>query len=531
MRKFLVKTFALLLIICGALFWLRSDAFVLADTAALGLDDETGWLPSHSQDPALMDMVESSHAGFIRVHLPFNEVSPAPGIFIWEYRSEQGYKNFDQLFDKLDSHGIQPIVVLSGGPIFANHLYPQQPVFRDELLDAWSNYLSAAVQQFGQQVDYWQIGAAINDPRNWGAVIFPSAEKPLAVPDTRLYADMLRIAYSIIKSAQITDTVLLGSLALGSECAFHPISYLQELKDNDAWYAFDIISIELPILNDSPEAAKVDVCGYLPAQSSGEPLADSFRALADFVHEAGDKPIWAHGLSFSYDALHTKSIERGTLVEVVESDYLVRATAILMAEGGVDRVSWRYDPASAAPSLIALQSFSNLSQLLSGSVESSSLSLPDSYLQNMRFRGNGKLITIAWRTSGGDEFTAAVLPGFEGYSPYAWSADTSSLKNSAGFKLPLDNGGNVALMLSERPVIISGKPENLKGSITLFLKDSATLAKRSFKAKATGFFQAQKAKAAEQVSAWVEKNQKSLLDSLKGAFNQWLRETLGLAKF
>jgi len=80
-------------------------------------------------------------------------------------------------------------------------------------------------------------------------------------------------------------------------------------------------------------------------------------------------------------------------------------------------------------------------------------------------------------------------------------------------------------------VIISGKPENLKGSITLFLNDSATLAKRSFKAKATGFFQAQKAKAAEQVSAWVEKNQKSLLDSLKGAFNQWLRETLGLAKF
>jgi len=57
MRKFLVKTFALLLIICGALFWLRSDAFVLAGTAALGLDDETGWLPSHSQDPALMDMV------------------------------------------------------------------------------------------------------------------------------------------------------------------------------------------------------------------------------------------------------------------------------------------------------------------------------------------------------------------------------------------------------------------------------------------------------------------------------------------
>jgi hypothetical protein len=177
-----------------------------------------------------------------------------------------------------------------------------------------------------------------------------------------------------------------------------------------------------------------------------------------------------------------------------------------------------------------MQSFANLSQSLGGSFESSGAYLANGSLQAKRFRGSGKLTMIAWRPTDGNEFSAAVIPGFEGFQPHAWSADAGSLKYRDGIELPVDNGGSVALMLGERPVIISGKPADFKGSVTLFLKDSAAQAGRGLKGKLAAVFQAQKAKAAEKVTAWVDEQQQSLMDTIKASFNQWLRKSLGLAK-
>ena len=530
MRKFLIKTLILLMAAGGSFIWLRSDASVLAGAAAFGMDDSGGFLTVNSQDPSVFNLLESAQAGYVRVELPFNEVSPAFGTYAWAYQGNNGYKDFNQLFEKLDRRGIHPVLVLSGGPAFANHLYPQQPVFRDELLDAWTSYLRAAVQQFSGRVDYWQVGGVINDPQDWGTVVFPEGDSPIAAPDPELYADMLRIAYSIIKSAQSTDTVLLGSLAFNGDCAFHPLGYLKALTDLDVWYAFDALTLELPKLDSAPEIVQMDTCGYMPVQSTGIPMADSVRAVADFAQEHGPKPLWVHGLSIKPDILAAKAVERGTLPEVLESDYLTRAAAILLAEGGADRIFWRYDPVSGLPGVIAMQSFANLSQTLGGSFQSSGASQLDGSLRAMRFRGSGKLTVIAWRPSSGNDFSAAVVPGFEGYQPLAWSSDAGSLKQRDGIKLSVDNGGSVALMLGERPVIISGKPADFKGSVTLFLKDSAAQAGKGLKGKVAAVFQAQKAKAAEKVTAWVEEQQQSLMDTIKASFNQWLRKSLGLAK-
>ena len=289
MRKFLTKTLILLLAAGGLFLWLRSDASVLAGASALGMDDSANWLAAGSQDPAPFNLLESAQAGYVRVDLPFNKVAPAPGTFVWAYQDGSGYVDFGQLFDKLDRRGIQPVVVLSGGPVFANHLYPQQPVLHDELLDDWTNYVRAAVQQLGSQVDYWQVGGLINDPEDWGLVVFPAAQVPISAPDPQLYADMLKVAYSVIKSAQSTDTVLLGGLEFGGDCAFHPLAYLQALSDAGVWYAFDAVSLELPALDDSPESFQMDACGYKPVQSSGMPLADTVRSVADFISETGSQ--------------------------------------------------------------------------------------------------------------------------------------------------------------------------------------------------------------------------------------------------
>ncbi len=106
-----------------------------------------------------------------------------------------------------------------------------------------------------------------------------------------------------------------------------------------------------------------------------------------------------------------------------------RATAILLAYGGAEKVFWRYAPLSGAPGAIALQSYANLSRSLGGMRESSGASLPGSDFEVASFRGSGRLAVLTWRKAGGDEALPAVIPGFEGYGLHAWSADTASLKN------------------------------------------------------------------------------------------------------
>jgi len=97
-------------------------------------------------------------------------------------------------------------------------------------------------------------------------------------------------------------------------------------------------------------------------------------------------------------------------------------------------------------------------------------------------------------------------------------------------ELPIDAGGGSALMVGERPVLIIGQPKDLQAAASMFLKDFADQAAQGLRAKTTAWAQAQKAKAADKVSAWVEEQQKSLLSLLKDSFSQWLRRSLGLAK-
>jgi hypothetical protein len=230
--QILFKSLCLLVVIAAVFFWFQSDNGPLSTSSVLGMDDSNGWLTAHSQDSRSFDVLETVNAHMLRVEIPWNEVEPSAGAYIWAYQSKSGYMDYDQLFARLEKRGIQPVVVLTGGPAYLNNLYPQQPVSSDKLLERWQNFVSAAVQQFGSQVNYWQIGGVINDPSYWGSLFFPSDESEAQTDaDIDLYAKMLKSAYTIIKSANAGDTVILGGLALNENCSNHPLFYLQNLNE------------------------------------------------------------------------------------------------------------------------------------------------------------------------------------------------------------------------------------------------------------------------------------------------------------
>jgi len=530
MRKFLFKVLCLCVAVTAGFTWFQADSGVLTGSSVLGMDDSSGWLAGHSQDSKAFDLLETINTSMLRVDMPWNEVELSPGAFVWTYQNESGYMDYDQLFSRLEKRGIQPVVVLSGGPAYLSHLYPQQPVSKESLLENWQNYVKAAVQQFGDQVDYWQVGGAINDPAYWGSLLFPAADTdPQTGADIELYTEMLKSAYSIIKSGSAGDTVILGELALGGDCAEHPLFYLQSLNENEAWYAFDVVNIKLPVLASAPENAQVDACGFNPLQVSGISLADPLKAVSDYLAESGQKSLWVNNLSFSSDILAAKAAERVTVSEVVESDYLTRASGLLLAYGGVDRVFWRYQPQSGQPAVIALQSFANLAKTLSTNASREGAAGSQEF-ETLRFRSSGKLSILTWRVQGGDEALPLVISDVAGYKLTAFSSDAESLKTGKGVKMSVDAGGSTALMVSERPVLISGRPANLKQSLSLLLADNAEQANQALQNKVSGWVQVQKTKAADQLDNWVVKQQASLLDKLRSSFQQWIRQSLGLAK-
>jgi len=78
--------------------------------------------------------------------------------------------------------------------------------------------------------------------------------------------------------------------------------------------------------------------------------------------------------------------------------------------------------------------------------------------------------------------------------------------------------------------LISGYPSDIKQMVTQTVEDSAEQASAGMQAKLSGWLQVQKTKAAANIGEWAEQQQASLLESLRGKFEEWLQKSLGIAK-
>ena len=216
MRNFFFKLLCLTVAVILGFAWLQSDSGILGGSPALGMDDSANWLAGNSQDSKAFDVLETINAKMLRVEMPWNKVELTPGAYAWAYQDPSGVHGLRPALHAPGKTRHPTVVILTGGPAYLNSLYPQQPVSSESLLKDWQGFVSAAVQKYGDRVDYWQIGGVINDPAYWGSLLFPTAGAGVQTnADFDLYAKMLKSAYSIIKSASAGDTVILGEMVLG----------------------------------------------------------------------------------------------------------------------------------------------------------------------------------------------------------------------------------------------------------------------------------------------------------------------------
>ncbi|NTV37151.1 MAG: hypothetical protein HGA53_09370, partial [Anaerolineaceae bacterium] len=188
--------------------------FTLASASATsaGRIDGIGLgVPSNSK-PEALDQVMEMGINQVRVEIPWQQVEPEEGDFRWSYGSEEKPTDLDALIKDLDKSGAQVVAVLSGGPAYLEHSWPDQPVDAAELIGRWKVFVQEVVKRYGNRVDVWQIGLEPNRPSKWGKVLFPTSSKASANPNAELYTLMLMEGYRIIKSAGPNDVVLMGAL-------------------------------------------------------------------------------------------------------------------------------------------------------------------------------------------------------------------------------------------------------------------------------------------------------------------------------
>lgn len=451
----------------------------------------------------------------VRVVLDWSSIEVSPGIYNWSRR--QDGVSLEKIINELTRSDSAPVLVLSGGPVYLPHLAGQQAVDSNALLERWQAFVSAAVEKFGSQTEFWQIGSGINNPVNWAKVVYPGANSMVAAPDPVLYGKMLRSAAEILRKQDSGSRVLLGSLQFSEDCSATPLAYLQALAAGSDWGMFDAAVLDLPAFITSPEIGKNFAC------VAG---SDALAEIGAFLKKYGAKPFWAADLRWERSALEQAAATRGTFAEIVEADYLVRQSALL-ALIGAEHVLWQ--PAAGGFALPAQYAFSNLGNALGGArlISKNSVENEDNLI--LRFRRGGQTILLLWKTVGGDTPSPVILQDLLGMRANAFSADAPSLKTKSGAALEVDALGWSGLMLSERPVIVLAEHTDLKAGALAALEDKTKALGDSLKLAFNGWFETQKSKVASAVTDWAKEQQQSLLNMIKVRFEEWVKSSLGIA--
>jgi hypothetical protein len=541
MKGFITKSLFVIFAILAGLTVMTGGFFSNRNEPFLGFNPNMLLKGTESLN-AQLDELDKMGVKLIKVIIPWNKVELSPGIFSWSYTIDGVHHDLNYLLREVDKRSIKVVAVLSGGPIYLDNQTTDQPVNPESLLESWRRYVQAIVNAFGEQIQYWQIGEKINTAEGWGKVLFPAKQDAFAPPDAVLYSQMLKSAYTIIKAKQPGDMIILGGLVSDTDsCITQPTAFLKHIYNIGEWDSFDLIGLDIKTQAFPPETLLryqifdplTEMCLY--SAEGGFNLVDQVQLVEIASAQYGEKPIWITELGWAESNLVELANEHGAIPDVIRANYLSRATIMFLAEPEVQKVFWNlcidnFNTDSYQIELFTKNAFNNLTHILkvTGSINDYSDEVLNQY--EYRFRSNGKLGIVLWRSIGADALEAAAISDLQGYDLKAYSVDAESISWKNGITLLVDAQGQTALLLSERPVIIQGKPEDLKSAALGVIKDIGSSIGQFAKAKLNEWIHVQKVRAAQGVSDWVEEQQQSLLEMIKESFKEWLLESLKIAK-
>lgn len=477
--------------------------------------------------------IEEMNIRWVREEIPWQLVEQVPGEFQWQYSDGYSEQNFQFMLDEARKHDLSVVAVLSTGPAYLPHLFPDQSVDVDLLLKHWEMYVQAIVDRFGNQINYWEISPQANNKNVWGKIMFPTIQGATSEPNAFLYARMLTTANKIIKKHNSRDTIILGGLYSSPEnsCATTPISFLSELKKAGAWNHFDVIGLAPFWQYNPPEAwmprgpvfdQSISFCDPNSTQNSN--LLNEVRLVRDFSQANGKKPIWITELGWHEDWLAYTAQQNYLTNDQVEANYVVRSILPLITEEGVEKIFWYSlvdDPERSGFALgfNGQQAIANLARLLGGARSLGQFQQYSGYgtpqdlgIYEFRFRKEGRLIIYAWTASGGQAPYPITFTDLPGKTYRAYAADTADLSVDAGMELTVNPDQSLTIYVNEFPVILIQHNPNLITSLSHRIDDGITKMVDNQKNQLDSWAQQQIRNLGEKALDWAEAKIYNLLN-------------------
>jgi hypothetical protein len=442
--------------------------------------------------PGAYQQLEDMHIHWVREEIPWSEVEQGPGQYQWYYGYGETYRDFNSMLAEAKKHNLNILAVLNTGPVYLPHQYPDQSVDPDQLIQRWQAYVQAVVDRYGSQINHWEIGSEMNNPIQWGKMMFPTQSGAMSSPAPFLYSRMLSTAHDIIKKHNPNDQILISGLYGSStnDCKTSPYWFLNEIKKAGAWDDFDVIALHPYWQNNPPEAwmprgpaLDVETGDCLPDSEVQSNLLGEVRKIQALARETSNKPVWITELGWREDWLSLLSTNQDFNTDQVEANFLVRSIVPLISEEGIRKVFWasQYeDPTN--PGFVlgpnGQQTLSNLGRLLGGARPLGQMQLysdtgtpQDIGLYEYRFRKEGRIILFAWAASGGNTpypITFEDLPGRK-YRAYASNAVDLSLKS--GMELTVKPDNSLTIYINEQPVILIQENPSIFASLKFRISD------------------------------------------------------------
>jgi hypothetical protein len=461
----------------------------------------------------LLSAQKTAGVGEVFETLDWSQIETSQGTYNWTSPIP-----YAAVFASEKAEGLKIVAVLTGGPTYLA-VADGGTVDSTQFLLRWGAFIQSAVDQFGADVDIWQIGTQINTSIGMSAYLMPSTPSTKISPDPKLYAQMLKVAAKIIKDADFNDQVWSGSLvsAASTSCAMNPLTFLLEVNGNGGWSSLDGVVYTPERGAAAPEKAITETSTACTSSlpTTNATLAGEVQSVQDLARQLGGKPLHIEGLGWSGTNLDALASNRSISADQVLGDELTRATVQLAGNNGLTDFSWQIDQANTPAAHTAL---SNLNSALSGARFVSEPQGQSGSVFEYRFNKGSQWIIIAWHAQDGDSPVPVTLSGLPVSSLTAYAVDAAGFTPGNGTAIPVDTNGNTTLLLNERPVVFLGGTSDLGTALQQDATNQTDVWKYDIKVAAHGMV--------NQLKGDMLHAAENLFDSAKKQAINWGQEEL-----
>jgi hypothetical protein len=249
---------------------------------------------------AAADVVAHTGTPWVREDLHWWRIQPTATTWDWVFT--------DEAFAELKARNIAILGVIGHPPGWATpdpHDAASENSFSAPDPQQFAAFAQAVVRRYGHLIQYWEI---------WNEPDHPSFWKPQ--PDPVAYAALLMQTAQAIRVVDPQAKILIGGVNPFS------LAFLNQVAEQGAWGAFDILAIHPYVDPLMPEAGLLD---------------NALTSIRTLLTRYGQKPIWVTEIGWASGPGDRDAIGYTDTLE--QADYLVRST-LLLGQSGITHIFW-----------------------------------------------------------------------------------------------------------------------------------------------------------------------------------------------